>query len=70
MSPTNSSGGRIATSTGSCASWYLDATGRNSALWPDYTFNYRRLMDTFELGDYELLPAGEGAQPRAEPVPA
>jgi cation diffusion facilitator CzcD-associated flavoprotein CzcO len=27
-------------STG-CASWYLDANGRNTTLWPGYTFTYR-----------------------------
>jgi hypothetical protein len=24
-----------------CASWYLDANGRNTTLWPDFTFAYR-----------------------------
>lgn len=27
---------------GGCASWYLDETGRNSTLWPDFTFSFRR----------------------------
>lgn len=25
-----------------CASWYLDETGRNSTLWPDWTWRYRQ----------------------------
>jgi cation diffusion facilitator CzcD-associated flavoprotein CzcO len=28
--------------SGGCASWYLDEHGRNSTLWPTYTFSYRR----------------------------
>src|SRR5436305_3201015 len=27
-----------------CASWYVDATGRNSTLWPDWTFRFRELV--------------------------
>ncbi|GGC58579.1 NAD(P)/FAD-dependent oxidoreductase [Hoyosella rhizosphaerae] len=28
---------------GGCNSWYLDEKGRNSTLWPGYTFTYRKL---------------------------
>lgn len=28
---------------GGCSSWYLDSTGRNSTLWPDSTWRYRRM---------------------------
>jgi cation diffusion facilitator CzcD-associated flavoprotein CzcO len=27
---------------GGCASWYLDQKGRNSALWPVFTFSFRK----------------------------
>jgi hypothetical protein len=27
---------------GGCASWYLDGTGRNSTLWPSFSFAYRK----------------------------
>jgi len=30
---------------GGCDSWYLDATGRNSVLWPGYTFTFRHLVE-------------------------
>jgi cation diffusion facilitator CzcD-associated flavoprotein CzcO len=40
-------------STG-CKSWYLDDTGRNSTLWPDWTFAFRRRAARFEPGDYAL----------------
>ena len=42
---------------GGCASWYLDSEGRNTTLWPDYTFRFRRLTRTFDPTAYELVPA-------------
>ena len=36
-----------------CSSWYLDATGRNSTLWPDWTFAFRR-ASRFDPTAYEL----------------
>lgn len=33
---------------GGCRSWYLDAGGRNSTLWPGYTFSYRRRTRRFD----------------------
>ena len=36
-----------------CSSWYLDATGRNSTLWPDWTFAFRR-ASRFDATAYEL----------------
>jgi cation diffusion facilitator CzcD-associated flavoprotein CzcO len=38
--------------TGGCRSWYLDATGRNSTLWPDHTWRYRRRVARFDAGEY------------------
>ncbi len=40
-------------STG-CASWYLDRTRRNSTLWPDWTWRFRRRTARFDPADYEL----------------
>lgn len=37
---------------GGCASWYLDATGRNSTLWPDYSWRFRRRARRFRAHDY------------------
>ena len=51
---------RLATTvwdSGGCASWYLDANGRNSTMWPDYTFRYRRLVERLDPGDYVIEPA-------------
>ena len=37
-----------------CASWYLDATGRNATLWPDFTFRFRQRTKHFDPESYEL----------------
>jgi len=37
-----------------CASWYLDAEGRNTTLWPDFTFRFRRRTRRFDPDNYEL----------------
>lgn len=43
---------------GGCASWYLDASGRNSTLWPGYTWQFRRRVAPFDPAEYRLEPAG------------
>jgi hypothetical protein len=44
-----------------CASWYLDDTGRNATLWPDWTWRFRQRTARFDATNYELLrnPAGQ-----------
>jgi hypothetical protein len=42
--------------TGGCASWYLDAHGNNTTLWPDFTFRFRRLTKRFDIDAYETSP--------------
>ncbi|HUR84425.1 MAG TPA: NAD(P)/FAD-dependent oxidoreductase [Solirubrobacteraceae bacterium] len=37
-----------------CASWYLDADGRNTTIWPDFTWRFRRRMRRFDTRPYEL----------------
>ena len=39
---------------GGCRSWYLDSTGRNSTLWPDFTWRYRRRVARFEPAEYAM----------------
>ncbi|MFE4590845.1 flavin-containing monooxygenase [Streptomyces laurentii] len=46
---------------GGCDSWYLDANGRNTTLWPGTTSAFRRETRTVDLSEYEVLRA---------PVPA
>ncbi len=45
--------------TGGCASWYLDPHGRNTTLWPTYTFRFRQLVRRFDPSQYLLTPAGD-----------
>lgn len=40
--------------TGGCTSWYLDADGRNMALWPDFTWTYARQTRRFDPANYDL----------------
>ena len=42
--------------TGGCASWYLDAAGRNTTLWPTFTATYRRRLARAHLRDYRVTP--------------
>jgi cation diffusion facilitator CzcD-associated flavoprotein CzcO len=42
---------------GGCTSWYLDATGRNSTLWPGSTWGYRRRLARLRAEEYETVPA-------------
>ncbi|MEU7140157.1 NAD(P)/FAD-dependent oxidoreductase [Nocardia sp. NPDC046473] len=38
---------------GGCASWYLDKHGNNTTLWPDFTFEFRRLTKSFDVDAYK-----------------
>ena len=39
-----------------CSSWYLDRSGRNRALWPGFTWRFRRLTRRFDPTAYVLVP--------------
>ena len=60
--------------SGGCASWYIDRNGRNTTLWPDYTFSFRAEMRRFEAGEYHLIgatvPEPEPARVERVAVPA
>jgi cation diffusion facilitator CzcD-associated flavoprotein CzcO len=47
-----------------CASWYLDRTGRNATIWPDWTWRFRRRVARLDPAEYTL------DAPVREPVPA
>ena len=38
---------------GGCESWYLDETGRNSSIWPGFTFSYARAASQVTEQDYD-----------------
>jgi cation diffusion facilitator CzcD-associated flavoprotein CzcO len=48
---------------GGCVSWYLDATGRNSTLWPGTVRAYQRRLARFDPADYRV------GLPSTRPVP-
>lgn len=39
---------------GGCRSWYLDASGRNTTLWPDSVMAYRRSARRARMADYQV----------------
>jgi cation diffusion facilitator CzcD-associated flavoprotein CzcO len=57
---------------GRCRSWYLDATGRNSTLWPGWSFRFRSRTRRFEPQKYRLgsqRPPGARGAPLEEALP-
>ena len=48
---------RTVWSTG-CRSWYLDANGKNTALWPGFTFDFRRKTYRIEPRRYRITARG------------
>jgi cation diffusion facilitator CzcD-associated flavoprotein CzcO len=40
---------------GGCSSWYLDANGLNTSIWPDFSFRFGQAMRRFDPG--EVVPA-------------
>jgi cation diffusion facilitator CzcD-associated flavoprotein CzcO len=46
--------GRKVWSTGGCKSWYLTESGKNVALWPGFTWQFRRLTRRFDADRYQL----------------
>lgn len=53
--------------TGGCDSWYLDANGRNTTVWPGTTAEFRRATRAVDLTEYQVL-RGEPSR-AAEPAP-
>ncbi len=53
--------------TGGCKSWYLDADGRNIALWPDFTWAYAWQARRFDPASYDLARSG-AAYPAGSPA--
>ncbi|HZR34683.1 MAG TPA: NAD(P)/FAD-dependent oxidoreductase [Nevskia sp.] len=52
-------------SAGGCKSWYLHPSGKNTSLWPGFTFVFRRKLRRFDLAAYAAERAaaqGKGAR--------
>lgn len=45
--------------TSGCKSWYVDANGKNTTLWPGFTFVYRGKTRRFKADQYQLETAAE-----------
>jgi cation diffusion facilitator CzcD-associated flavoprotein CzcO len=51
---------------GGCSSWYFDRNGRNTTLWPDFSYRFVRALGTFDPAAHRFsAPAEEPARPQA-----
>jgi cyclohexanone monooxygenase len=50
-----------------CASWYKNSHGKNTTLWPGFTFEFRWRTRKFDVERYECVRAS--ALPRAQSWP-
>jgi cation diffusion facilitator CzcD-associated flavoprotein CzcO len=50
-----------------CKSWYLGKDGRNSVLWPSFTFLFGREVARFRLADYRVAVESSAAPDRSLP---
>ncbi|MBB5938343.1 flavin-containing monooxygenase [Streptomyces zagrosensis] len=57
---------RTVWNVGGCDSWYLDANGRNTTVWPGTTSEFRKATREVNLAEYEVLRAP--VRPVNEPV--
>ncbi|MGW5128606.1 flavin-containing monooxygenase [Streptomyces sp. NPDC004069] len=57
---------RTVWNTGGCTSWYLDASGRNTTVWPGTTTEFRQATRRVDLAEYQILraPGAKGAAGR------
>ena len=60
--------------TGGCSSWYLDATGRNTTIWPYFTWRYWQKTRRFDPAPYVLsngtAPAGSASTAAPATLPS
>ncbi|MBJ7328288.1 MAG: NAD(P)/FAD-dependent oxidoreductase [Solirubrobacteraceae bacterium] len=47
--------------TGGCNSYYTDQYGRNTGLWPNWSWEYRRRTERFDVAAFETTPVREPA---------
>ena len=49
-------------STGGCKSWYVDpASGKNTALWPGFSWRFRQATSVFRPDEYAMQPVASHA---------
>ena len=59
---------RTVWNTGGCSSWYLDAHGKNTVLWPRTTVAFRQSLGEFDVAAYDVT--APAATTSTEGVPA
>lgn len=53
---------------GGCASWYKDANGNITTLWPGFTFDFRRETKKFDVAAYDITRAASSEPASLSPV--
>ncbi|MFJ6844328.1 flavin-containing monooxygenase [Streptomyces griseoluteus] len=61
---------RTVWNTGGCTSWYLDAAGRNTTVWPGTTSEFRQATRRVDLTEYEVLRKPASAPAKSAAVPS
>ncbi|HEX6244437.1 MAG TPA: NAD(P)/FAD-dependent oxidoreductase [Polyangiales bacterium] len=51
--------------TGGCTSWYTTADGKNTTLWPGFTFQFRKETEAFDAENYDAVQASALSESRA-----
>ncbi len=51
-----------------CKSWYRTKSGKNTTLWPGFTFEYRLRTRRFDAESYQCVPLDAAAAKSAEPT--
>ncbi|MFF2960476.1 flavin-containing monooxygenase [Streptomyces sp. NPDC057963] len=59
---------RTVWNTGGCTSWYLDANGRNTTVWPGTTAEFRKATRSVDLAEYEVVRIPKRAAAPGRPV--
>jgi cation diffusion facilitator CzcD-associated flavoprotein CzcO len=60
--------GRTVWNSGGCSSWYIDAKGKNTTIWPDFTWRFWQDTRRFDPAAYELSDGGRKPAPAEELV--
>jgi cation diffusion facilitator CzcD-associated flavoprotein CzcO len=55
-------------STGGCSSWYIDAKGKNTTIWPDFTWRFWQETRRFDAAAYTLADGTRRPAPSEELV--
>jgi cation diffusion facilitator CzcD-associated flavoprotein CzcO len=55
-------------STGGCSSWYIDVNGKNTTIWPDFTWRFWQETRRFDTAAYELAGGARTPSPAGQLV--